>query len=282
MIMTCESRTAGKTPKYRKSTETPERAARIVQRALAVNVGRKENASPGAATHPAGHRLPQPHSAVDRHRQTGLGTGSAAIACYGTHMPVSSSFRPFGRAATVRLSRRPALCATAALALAMMLSACADHRSRFPSLARRPAERSFAAQSVKAPDSRSTDAASAQPGADLLTRADALVTEAQTAQALFVKRADAVGPRIVAGRNAARGSDAWAAAMVALAELESARSRTGVTLADLDRLLVETTVADPQGTDSRLPALRARHAEVQALVAGQTARIERLRSGLAD
>ncbi|WP_408589146.1 hypothetical protein [Novosphingobium sp.] len=196
-----------------------------------------------------------------------IATGSDRIACYGTGMVASSSLSP------------ASLLARSALALAALglVGSCASQRGDFPSLARRPAERSFAVAPATTGAS-STSTALPPPGPDPLPRADALVAQAQEADSRFAAREAVSAQRIGSARNAARGSEAWAVAQIALADLESARSRATVALADLDRLLVETTISDARVADPRLAALKERHATVSALVARQDARIAGLQA----
>lgn len=232
------------------TAETPERAARIVERGRTVNAVPHENALP--------------------HRRTAIAAGSDRIACYGSAMAAPSSPRS-ARALTRLLV--PVLLATT------LLAGCNNDRGRYPSLARRPAERSFAVPPAPA---SAPDAPQAPDDGTLLARADALVAAAQEADKRFAASAATAAPRITAGRGAARGSDPWARAQIALAELESARSRATIALADFDRLLVETTIADPQGADPRLPAVRRQHEAVGAIVAGEDARIAELQAALPE
>ena len=79
--------------------------------------------------------------------------------------------------------------------------------------------------------------------------------------------------RVQAAGNAAVGSDSWASAQVALADLDSARSNAAVALGDLDILFAAATV---QAQDAA--AIAAARATVVALVAEEDAVLERLRA----
>jgi hypothetical protein len=102
-----------------------------------------------------------------------------------------------------------------------------------------------------------------------------LAADAASAHRAF----EAEAPRARAAANAARGgavgSEAWAAAQVALAGLESARSRAMIALADLDRLYVDA--ATEGGELTRIAATRDR---VIAQVEQQNATIDGLLGAL--
>jgi len=89
------------------------------------------------------------------------------------------------------------------------------------------------ADTPELPDSRPTEAG------DLAQ----LLAEAQFSHEEFLAEAAARRRTIEGGRGMAMDSDSWAQAQVALASLESARSRTLVTLANLDRIYVDAELA---------------------------------------
>ena len=70
-------------------------------------------------------------------------------------------------------------------------------------------------------------------------------------------------------------------ASLAVAQLESARARAGLPLADLDRLETEAGNRAVDGSDADLKAVREARGEVEALVASETAVIDSLLSQLA-
>ena len=118
-----------------------------------------------------------------------------------------------------------------AAAIALTVSACAADTMNYPSLARRPGERAVdrAAPPAPLPATAATDSA-------LAARLAALVDQAREAHARFGLRRDRAERAISAGGGSAPGSDPWATASIALADLESARSDAMIALADLDQL----------------------------------------------
>lgn len=170
----------------------------------------------------------------------------------------------------MRCKRPVATLATALLPLAA-LSACATQAGdEYPSLAIRDVER-ISGSADPAP--REVEPAPPTPAA-VLDRLAQLRTTATQAHATFTTRAKATSRTISTAAGAAQGSEAWAAATAALADLDGARSETMVALADLDRLFVD---AATQGADlSRIGATRD---EVEALIAQENATIDRLTSG---
>lgn len=157
---------------------------------------------------------------------------------------------------------------------ALFLGGCAD-RAGFPSLARRPAEDVYAraAQSQPAP----------QPALSqgLVGRLSALRATAREAHQSFVARQPAAARAVSAATGAAKGTEAWSVASVAVAGLESARSRLGLPLADLDRLEVEASNRTADGDDADFKAVRDTRAEVEDLAARETAAIDSLLGRLA-
>lgn len=137
----------------------------------------------------------------------------------------------------------------AALASCALLAACATaDDGEYPSLAIRDAERvSGTLQPTPAYVPPPTPAA-------VTDRLAQLASEAASAHRTFESEA----PRARAAANAARGgavgSEPWAVAQVALAGLESARSRAMIALADLDRLYVDA--ATQGGELTRIAATR--------------------------
>lgn len=125
----------------------------------------------------------------------------------------------------------------AALLLSATLAACASSGD-YPSLAQRPAERaqgSFAADPVEV-----APAPPPAPSADLVARLAALRRDAAGHHAQFM--AGLPSARRLAAAAGPSGSDSWASAEVALADLDSLRSQTAVALADLDALWVDATI----------------------------------------
>lgn len=172
---------------------------------------------------------------------------------------------------------RPVFAALALLALsAPVIAGCAADNSRYPSLARRDAERMVGSADPAAPDRRPALVVPAPPPAGLVQQLAALSEAARQANAKFQDRRPRAD-RAVSG-TAAVASDRWADAQVALAELESARSDTMIPLADLDALLARGAVtAAETGDGSALDPIVATRAEVAGLVEQQDAILARLR-----
>ena len=155
-----------------------------------------------------------------------------------------------------------------ALLPAALLTACAS-TGDYPSLAQRPAER---VEGTFAPDTAApAPPAPITPSADLSQRLAALERDAAAAHAEF--RAATPAAERLAGAAGATASDSWAAAQIALADLDSLRSRAAIALAELDVLWVDSTV-EP---GPREAVGRAR-ATVEALVAEEDAVLAWLRS----
>ncbi|MXO76243.1 hypothetical protein GRI40_13580 [Altererythrobacter aerius] len=118
-----------------------------------------------------------------------------------------------------------------------MLGACASSGD-YPSLAQRPAER--ASGTFGPPADPAPPVAEPAPSADLVARLDTLMRDAQSIHAEFIRSAPAA-ERLARGAGST-GSDSWAAAQVALADLDSLRSRAAVALAELDILWADATL----------------------------------------
>ncbi|MFN3425312.1 MAG: hypothetical protein ACK40C_11480 [Novosphingobium meiothermophilum] len=161
--------------------------------------------------------------------------------------------------------------------LAALLAGCAD-RNQFPSLMRRPAEAAYRTTSTPRPASNGA----ASLSADLPARLDGLLAAAREANAQFEQRRSAATAAISAATGAAPGSERWSVASIALAGLETARSRTALPLADLDRLEAEASNRAVDGSDLDLKAVRAAREQVDALMQRQDAAITALRQRLAE
>lgn len=177
------------------------------------------------------------------------------------------------------MKRSPHLSALVTLAgLAALAGGCAP-RSDFPSLAKRPAEQAYATARA--------DQAAAQPGIPagvsegLASRLGVLRIAARDAYDVFDARKSAAQRAVSAASGAAKGSEAWSGASVAVAGLESARSTLGLTLADLDRLEVEASNRAADGADADVKAVREIKNQVEALIESQTDVIDSLLGKLA-
>lgn len=182
-----------------------------------------------------------------------------------------------GRACAARNRLPLALALTVPTAL--MLAGCA-HGGRFPSLAERPAERSFASARPPAPI-----VPESPPQATTLSRIGDLRREAESAGSKFTEQEGATRRAIAAATDSRPGSEPWAAATIALASLESLRSDTIRPLADLDRLVIATSgEAVDQGASDNGDTHAAREADeaVAALIAHEDETIASLRARITD
>jgi hypothetical protein len=151
---------------------------------------------------------------------------------------------------------------------AVLLAGCAS-TSDYPSLAPRPVERNEGAFATDTPEP--APAPPPAPSADLVARLAQLQRDASSLHAQFVAAAPAATR--LASAAGATGSDSWASAQVALADLDSLRSRVAVSLADLDALWVDSTIE--AGPREEIGAARD---SVEAMVAQEDEVLARLRS----
>ncbi len=157
-----------------------------------------------------------------------------------------------------------------ALLLLPLLAACAAPEGEYPSLDLRPAERVGGTfEPVPAPY-----VPPPTPTA-VLGRLEQLAADAASVHRAFLAEAPAARSAVAAASGAEMGSDGWARASVAVAELESSRSRAMIALADLDRLMVDAAVEG--GELERIVAVRN---TVTAQVDEQNATIEGLQRNL--
>lgn len=126
-------------------------------------------------------------------------------------------------------------------ATVLLLAGCAADYGNYPSLARRPGERVSGVVDV-APPATAPQPPAPPPSADLITRLSQLGDQAQAAHREFSGRRSRAEQLVSAARGAPTGSDAWAQANVALADLETSRSEAMIALADLDTLYADARV----------------------------------------
>lgn len=167
------------------------------------------------------------------------------------------------------IAKRPPLFVLPASML--LLSACATDHARYPSLARRDVERVVGtAQPANPAEPMTTTPARTPAGLD--QRLAAIDADARAAHAEFLRRAAAAQSRARAAGDAAQGSLRWSDAIVAISDVESARSETMFSLAELDSMLATGAVAQADtGADQGLPQIAALREKVAALVAEQDA-----------
>lgn len=128
------------------------------------------------------------------------------------------------------------------IALLPCLAACATSRDQYPSLAIRDVERAQGRFEPVASAPLAVPEISVPTSGPPTQRLAALGSAADEAHAAFLASAPMATRRANAAAGAAVGSDAWALAQVALADLDSARSATAIALGDLDTLMVATAV----------------------------------------
>lgn len=148
--------------------------------------------------------------------------------------------------------------------LAAGLSACAAGSGEFPSLAMRPFESGVAPAAPTPPPAPSRPSTSA-------ARLTELRNAAASADSAFAARADEAGQLARAAAGQPAESNARAAALLALAELDALRGRTALALATLDSLAAEAA-----GALSPDPALVTVQSEVAAALAREDETIAQL------
>lgn len=154
------------------------------------------------------------------------------------------------------------------LAPLMLTAACATSGT-YPSLAQREAER--VAGAFEPDTAEPAPPQPVAPSADLAVRLATLQKQASDLDARFRAATPAV-ERLAAAAGSS-GSDSWAAAQVALADLDSLRSQAAVVLADLDLLWADATLE--QGSPRE--AIGAAREAVQAMIRSEDEVLARLR-----
>lgn len=152
----------------------------------------------------------------------------------------------------------------AALACAC-IAACASPPGDYPSLAVRDAERISGTLQPAEPYVPTPIAPV------VLANAASLVEQARAAHDSYRSKLGSARSAVQAARGADFGSERWAVASVAIAGLETERSRAMIALADLDRLYV---AAATEG--GALEELAAAQGQVGIIVADQTAAINEM------
>ncbi len=160
----------------------------------------------------------------------------------------------------------------ACLAVTLALSACAADQGRYPSLARRPAERVSGSSAVVAPAPAPALLPEIAASPELAARLGQLVGRIETVHQRFLARRAAAAARVSAAAGAAVASDSWSVATIALADLESTRSEAMIALADLDAMWVTARIAGEEA-----PALAAARDHAIALIGQEDAILAGLR-----
>lgn len=161
-----------------------------------------------------------------------------------------------------------------ALACTSLVAGCtATSSDRYPSLEIRDVERAEGTfEPVESP-TLEVPAVEVDLEGGLETRLAALLEQARNAHAEFTSSVPTAETRVRAASGAAVGSDSWAAAQVALADLDSARSTAAIALGDLDILFAAASVQADE-----VAAIAAARDQVIALVSEEDAVLERLRA----
>ena len=157
---------------------------------------------------------------------------------------------------------------------AIALSACstAGGDGRYPSLAIRDVERAQGQFEPVEPAKLDVPPVDTGLTGPLNVRLAALVDQAQQAHAGFMSSLPRTRQLVAAAAGSSPGSDSWAAAQIALSDLDSARSHAAIALGDLDILhIAATTEAQDQA------AIDAARNQVITLVAEEDGVLASLR-----
>ncbi len=169
--------------------------------------------------------------------------------------------------------RAPALAITG-----LFLANCAGAGDRYPSLAQRDAElvTGTLAAGGNGEDNNSPNPAPRAPlYPDIAERIEENLAEARQAHEDFKAAAPSAERQISAARGASNQSNNWAAAQIALADLDSARSAAAIALGDLDLLYADSAIVFAQRAQ-----IEAARNQVSALIAEQDRTLSRLRGHL--
>ena len=159
------------------------------------------------------------------------------------------------------------------LALLILLAGCAAAKDQYPSLQICDVERAQGQFTPSPAQPLDVPPVPVNLSGTLAEQLAALNARAHNSHAAFVKQVSATSRLARAAKGSAVGSNAWAAAQVALASLESARSDTAVSLADLDTIQISRTIA---ARDAAL--VEAVRAQVVTLVEQEDTTLAQLRS----
>lgn len=149
-----------------------------------------------------------------------------------------------------------------------LLAACKSADDSYPSLDIRPAER---ATGVLVPVEPYVPPTTPPAVGNRLSQLSAEVTAAHSA---FQQEAPKARNAVQAARGSGPGSEAWSVAQVAIAGLESSRSKAMIALADLDRLYVDASVEGGELTriaatrDAAIAQVDEENATISALLGG--------------
>lgn len=157
------------------------------------------------------------------------------------------------------------------LAATAALAGCATPDGAYPDLSIRATERVSGTMAAPPPPYEPPPVA-----AGTMTRSSQLVASAAAAHREFLASAPATRDHVRAASGAARDSERWARAQVAIAGLEARRAAVMIALADLDRLTVDAAIEGQQ-----FAALGEQRDEVAALADRQTRLLAEMLQSLA-
>jgi hypothetical protein len=155
-----------------------------------------------------------------------------------------------------------------------LLGGCST--ASYPSLARRDSE-------LRNPPkpSASPRAPTDQTDAALKTRLDAMVAQAQAADARFADALPRVQGAVGAAAGHTVGDEAWSLANLALAELESTRGAVGIAQANLDQIYTDDSLAHALDDNAERPDRRliaSARASLDAITSAQDKVLATLRA----
>ena len=151
----------------------------------------------------------------------------------------------------------------------LALAGCASTSGDFPSLAKRPYEKTNPVEEVAVVETLTTTLA-----ADLQKQVDALLSRSSIAHAAFENALPSVRSTIQSAGNPATGSESWANAHTALSRTDSLRADGVAALGEMDRLVARER---ENGADSGLVALiTASQQTIAGRVIAENAEVERL------
>ncbi len=131
----------------------------------------------------------------------------------------------------------------------LVLAGCAGSGGDYPSLAIRDVERAQGSFEPVRPDPLDVPEVPVEFSGTLEQRLADLVGQARDAHERFAGAQSRTANLVAQAAGADSGSNRWAAAQVALADLDSIRSETAVALGELDILAVAAAVqAEDRGT----------------------------------
>ncbi len=153
---------------------------------------------------------------------------------------------------------------------AVLLAGCAQTSTRYPSLLPRANE----GLNFTEPDRPTPQA---KPDAGLDARIAALVATTESADRDFQAALKNAEAKVARARGLAAGTSQWLDAQTALSVLDGLRSRTALTLADMDQLRIEHA----QTGAPDYPALQAAMERAGEIVAAQESRARALEAAIA-